>query len=777
MKLKIKSLFFVFMLVLIILTTSVTFAEDMESDTTTQQSIEPKITQTSDNTDVVTSKLKKEKQTTNTKVVETKIDTTSKSLEKTESIENNKKEVKTIKNKTTTNTKENTIKNTNPTQNTIKSLKSKNILSDTSEEEKIETELSINEYYENIIITENKTINGTLKETSGKVIPNADINIVVNNENKGSVKTNNNGKYSYTFTPQELDTYTVTAQYNGNQTYFSTEATTEFDVEMLGTTIVLNDIESCNPNTRINITGSLTTWFPNKPGYNLPVTIKINNQIYNTTKTNKDGIFIATITSPAECGKYTVIADYAGDIKHESSSDQTELYVKTSTKITINNPITLKINDTTTINGTVQDIKGNNLNVTLKLVIDNNTYTIKTTNGKYSYKYTAKENKKINVSAIFEGDDYYAPSTAKTTIDIKTFDTIVKVNSVNGVIGEKITLVAYVTDSANNKITGGNLVFKLNGLSLRENGTFDSKSNLTELKLPVINGTVTYTFDEEYTIKNVALLKNIKNITASYSGFNDYKKNTSNTATVNITLRTANINIKTSTKLVKQNSQITLTAIITDTTKNTKTNYLQSTKIIFKINGKTMKDENGDPIIANIKNNTATINYTIPRGTNAANETANPKNYTVTAIYGNKIIKVENNTIKIKSEIYNYTQQSAVFNVEKSPVTINITNANINTKTNTLSIKASMKDYQGNLIVGTSKIAIKINGLTLKDANNQTRFFNIINGAINLNDVKIQQTNKYLNVTIVSGERYAYEKTEGVYFFTTKTIATRDTTT
>ena len=67
-----------------------------------------------------------------------------------------------------------------------------------------------------------------------------------------------------------------------------------------------------------------------------------------------------------------------------------------------------------------------------------------------------------------------------------------------------------------------------------------------------------------------------------------------------------------------------------------------------------------------------------------------------------------------------------------------------------------MTDYQGNNVVGTSKVAVKINGVTLKDANNNTVYYTITNGIIDLNINNIPKANKYNNITIVTREKTAY---------------------
>ncbi|RAP52987.1 MAG: hypothetical protein BZ137_07785, partial [Methanosphaera sp. rholeuAM130] len=63
----------------------------------------------------------------------------------------------------------------------------------------------------------------------------------------------------------------------------------------------------------------------------------------------------------------------------------------------------------------------------------------------------------------------------------------------------------------------------------------------------------------------------------------------------------------------------TLTATFNDDTLNTG-------KVVFKVNGKTVKDENGKVIYAKVVNGQVSVEYTLPESMKAGN-------YTITAVY------------------------------------------------------------------------------------------------------------------------------------------------
>ena len=67
-------------------------------------------------------------------------------------------------------------------------------------------------------------------------------------------------------------------------------------------------------------------------------------------------------------------------------------------------------------------------------------------------------------------------------------------------------------------------------------------------------------------------------------------------------------------------SPITLKATLTDNDK-----VVNEGKVVFKVNGKSLKDENGKVVYAKIVNNEAVLEYTFP-------ESWKLKDYTITAV-------------------------------------------------------------------------------------------------------------------------------------------------
>ena len=72
-----------------------------------------------------------------------------------------------------------------------------------------------------------------------------------------------------------------------------------------------------------------------------------------------------------------------------------------------------------------------------------------------------------------------------------------------------------------------------------------------------------------------------------------------------------------------------------------------------------------------------------------------------------------------------------------------------------LSVKGTFTDYENDLLVGNNKICVKINGITYKE-NNETKYFTVRNGIVDLSGIKIDSGTKVKSVTLVTGDTSAY---------------------
>ncbi|WP_455645532.1 carboxypeptidase regulatory-like domain-containing protein, partial [Methanosphaera sp.] len=605
----------------------------------------------------------------------------------------------------------------------------------TFEVTKIDTKLTLDSI-KDTTVGATTTITGTLVDEEGNILSNAKVTVTVNGV-EYAVTTNSEGKFEVSVEEKLATDVNVEAVYAGDDTYYSSSDKTEYNVRKLDTTVTVDQIDSVDVGKTVEITGVLT----DENGETIAdaeVIISVNGVEVAKVITNAQGVYTTEYTTTL-VGENTVDVNYEGNDTYNPSSTATTFEVtKIDSIIIIDSIENTTVGNTTTITGKVIDEEGNPISNATVIVTSPKGNITTTTDETGSYNVTVSlpvGNHTINVS--YPGNDTYYESSATSSTEVIKRSTIVVVDSVTGIIGENITLVAHVTDMYGNVVDSGNLVFKLNGKTLRSDGSFNSTAD--PLKFSVVNGTVTYTLTADL------YLRNAKNLSASYSGARNYEANVSEITTAQIAKRRAELTV-TTVDTTKQDVDINFTAVLRDTTPNgvNTTAINEDGYVIFKVNGVSLKDENGTVIRIKVENNTATYTYHVPIGMASVDGKGNLRNYTVEAVYQNDIF-------------YPDSRNTTVFHVEKSPINIQFTNVTINNSTKTITkITGNITDYNGNLLVGVNKVCVKVNNGTIRDANNKTIYFNVVNGIIDLSNINASKFKTFDEIMIVSGDRQAY---------------------
>ena len=273
-----------------------------------------------------------------------------------------------------------------------------------------------------------------------------------------------------------------------------------------------------------------------------------------------------------------------------------------------------------------------NMNVTLSNpifydedVLEKTTYPI-IINEKYEYNITNNLTIPAEYDMQTEVLNIYASTPDKQTnnIHIEFMKAEIKVDPITAIIGETINITARITMGTETmtNINKGKVTFKVNGKTLKD-------ANGKVIYAKVVNGTATIsdylvpdTWNENTTIQ------------AIYSGSSQCEKLTSEKTTITINQSTPTVpTLTTSNITASTGSTITLTATITDGAKQ-----INNGKIVFKINGKTVKDANGKVIYAKVVNGQVSVEYTLPIEMKA-NE------YNITATYISNDYRLEDNKI------------------------------------------------------------------------------------------------------------------------------------
>ncbi|MDO5822395.1 Ig-like domain repeat protein [Methanosphaera sp.] len=606
---------------------------------------------------------------------------------------------------------------------------------------KIDTNLSINTINDTTI-SSNVEVSGTLTDEYENILPNTTITININGQ-EYTTTTDNDGKYNYTYMVNTLDQNTVIVNYPGDDKYNSATTFTTFNARKINTKLFINTINDTTVGQDINVGGVLKDEFENIL-VNTTVEITITNpkgtkNTYTTT-TNEEGMYSVTYAGNID-GTYKVEVNYIGNNTYNSSSNETSFNTrKINTKLIIDSIENTTIDTNIFITGKLVDEFGNIVpNTFINITVNNNMIELYVdANGTFTYIYKTSILGENNITLQYNGNDTYNPSSNEASFNVRKLKSTIVVDSIVGYIGENITLTARITDENGKLVNGGNIVFKFNGKTLREDGRFDSTAS--PMKFKVVDGIVKY-----ITVAD-AYLRNVKHITATYSGSYNYESSKAEYNHVLLNKRSAQISVTVTPNFTKQNTKIVFNATIKDVTINgTNTSIINNNgKVIFKINGKVVKDEDGNIIFVKVVNNSANYTYYIPNGMASVYNNSVLRNYTVEAVYGNPLYDSD-------------TRNTTIFNVEQSPININVANITINKNTNKLTLKANITDYQENLVVGTNKICLKINDKTLTDESNNTIYYYITDGIIDLSNITVPAINNYHNITIVAGERYAYK--------------------
>jgi len=319
-------------------------------------------------------------------------------------------------------------------------------------------------------------------------------------------------------------------------------------------------------------------------------------------------------------------------------------------------------------------------------------------------------------------------------------DTKTSIINSKSTIDEQLQLKATVTDNRNSKVTGGYVIFKLNGITIKDNKKLTGSTN--SLKVYLKDGVAFTSVTADLNMRNA------KNITAIYSGSSTYNPSRSNTAEVKIALRNASIVVSSNVKKIKQGQYLTLNAKVYDITNKQRTTKLTQYSdefVYFKVNGITLKNSTANTLKVKVVNGTAITKYYVPLGLSGITDgkTFTVKNHTILAGYSNK-------------NYYPTATNTSTFQTERSDITINFQKVTIHPLTHKANITANIKDYLGNNVIGPNKLAVKVNGFTLKNANT-TRYFTVQNGNINLQNIQIPSYPTYKNVEIVTQDRLAYK--------------------
>ena len=174
-----------------------------------------------------------------------------------------------------------------------------------------------------------KTVNltATLTDSDGNPVSGTSVQFSVNGTNVGTANTDNNGIATLPYTIlQNSGTYTILANYLGDNIYVATSNTNNLKVNYTPTAIVLNPI-SGNKGDIVNLVTSLTDIYSNVPISGKTVQFSVDGNIIGTAVTDINGIATLPYTITQNGGYYYIGVLFAGDNVYNSSTGGATLKV------------------------------------------------------------------------------------------------------------------------------------------------------------------------------------------------------------------------------------------------------------------------------------------------------------------------------------------------------------------------------------------------------------------------------------------------------------------
>ena len=456
------------------------------------------------------------------------------------------------------------------------------------------------------------TVNGTLKVADDQT-PIADktlnVNIVYADASRESIETTTqeDGSFTANFNAHAAGLASITITSDEDEEYLSSACQISTSINKVATTTNVNVLNNTLGNVAIAVS---VTDENNNPVTQGTITVKdSNDEIISQVEISSEQTIV---NIPAEnAGKLQISAGYQETDMYQASDAQLEIDVEENhieSQISLEDTIAY-INNIATITATVTDADGNSITTGSVVFTDSQSNILgqaSVEDGRASIEVLYTQAFTTEVTATYISDsESISNSSTTATLTVKQAMTIIEIDEVNLTAGKTINLTARVYDEAGNNISVGKVVFKINGKTLK-----DENGKVIYAKVTDGIASIEYTIDDVLAGENITLA-------ASFSGNSKIAKaNTSINTTVNIKEATLTLS---SPEEVQAGSTVTFTATINDS------KVVNTGKIVFKINGKTLKDENGKIIYAKITDNVASIEYTIP-------ESMKAKEYNLTAV-------------------------------------------------------------------------------------------------------------------------------------------------
>lgn len=394
---------------------------------------------------------------------------------------------------------------------------------------------------------EELVINGKLVDSKNTPISGANLTLNLNGS-KVIVTTNDDGEYTYTYTPG-LGVNSLTVTFDGTVDIYGSSASK--DVTIRDTDREMNEVlDRLDELTSEN--AKLKEQLENLTQLSNDLKEQLANQISELSEQN------AALQQQINTLS-TIISALTGIIDKQNEQIAA-LTAPENTTIVLNQVTDAKYKANVVISGMLNSQKGMALSgQTVTLTIGDKTVDVTTKNGEFEYTTVFKSVGEQTVTASYAGSDNYVASDASVTFDVAKQDVVVTVDPIaDSAYGDNVTITGKFSDVDGNAISNSNVRVFVNGKK------FLAKTDKTGI----------YTL----SVKVNALGEN--NVTVGYAGndnYNSYEDTTTFKADKQDVIVTVD-----AIEDTKVGENVTITGTFTD--KNGKAIINSNVKIL--INGK-----------------------------------------------------------------------------------------------------------------------------------------------------------------------------------------------
>uniref|UniRef100_UPI0026228F03 Ig-like domain-containing protein n=1 Tax=uncultured Methanobrevibacter sp. TaxID=253161 RepID=UPI0026228F03 len=313
------------------------------------------------------------------------------------------------------------------------------------------------------------TLSSNGKSISGLVIVNFD------GTNYAAVVTN--GKATISVKNLKAGTYNVLASFAANSTYAASNASSKFTVSSYSAVDL--DISADDGNLIVDLSDASGNGMTAK----VNVTIDGKAQVLDVEN--------GSASLPLDAGTHEVSVTYPGDSSHAPASGSKNLTVvaKTIETVLTVSAVDMKYGGAATVNFTLKDVDGNNMDETIAVVINGEEQNCVIKNGVGSVKVSNILAGNYTVIASYDGESPYLSSTGSADFNVAKLGTQLVFNNltttsfnsvIEGRIGEYFT--ARLLDENGKALAGKNVSVGFNGhvykYTTNATGGFKTQVNL-----------------------------------------------------------------------------------------------------------------------------------------------------------------------------------------------------------------------------------------------------------------------------------------------------------